>query len=507
MLAAVARLPLFILLMGAGALAMLVPAVHARLAMDDLMTARMFFYGAILLGALATAIGMATRGYAPPNVARSQLSAMAAAFAVMPVFLALPFWMAGPARASFFDAWWEMVSCFTTTGGTLWDNPARLSPSLHLWRGLVGWLGGLFVWVAAVSILAPLNLGGFEVRAPGTAGQGVRGGDPLRPTDPSVQMAQHALRLVPVYAGLTILLWAGLVAAGEPALTGLIHAMSTMSTSGISAIGGPQEGAAGLAGEALILIFLVFALSRRSFGPMPGTPQSRPLWQDAELGLGLLLIAAVTAMLFLRHFLVATEERPTMELSTALQALWGGLFTVASFLTTTGFESREWLGATDWSGLPAPGLLLLGLAIIGGGVATTAGGVKLLRVYALIRHGQRELERLVHPSSVGGAGAEARRIRRQGAYIAWIFFVIFVLSILTVMLLLSVTGVQFETAMVLTVAVLSTTGPLAQIGAANPISFAGLPEPAQAVLAVAMVVGRLETLALIALFNPDFWRR
>ena len=46
----------------------------------------------------------------------------------------------------------------------------------------------------------------------------------------------------------------------------------------------------------------------------------------------------------------------------------------------------------------------LGLALIGGGVATTAGGVKLLRVYALFRHGERELERLIHPNSVGGDG-------------------------------------------------------------------------------------------------------
>jgi trk system potassium uptake protein len=75
-----------------------------------------------------------------------------------------------------------------------------------------------------------------------------------------------------------------------------------------------------------------------------------------------------------------------------------------------------------------------------------------------------------------------------------------------VMLLLSLTGVQFETAMVLAVAAISTTGPLAQVAAENPISYAGIPESGQMVLMVAMVLGRLETLALIALFNVDFWR-
>jgi trk system potassium uptake protein TrkH len=179
---------------------------------------------------------------------------------------------------------------------------------------------------------------------------------------------------------------------------------------------------------------------------------------------------------------------------------------VLSFLTTTGFESAGWAQAQVWSGLSTPGLMLAGLAVIGGGVATTAGGVKLLRVYALYRHGEREMERLVHPNSVGGSGVIARRLRRQGALVAWIFFMLFAMSIALVMLALSLTGLNFETTTVLAVSALSTTGPLAGIAAETPISWAGLGGAAQVILAAAMVLGRLETLAIIALLNPDFWR-
>jgi trk system potassium uptake protein TrkH len=146
------------------------------------------------------------------------------------------------------------------------------------------------------------------------------------------------------------------------------------------------------------------------------------------------------------------------------------------------------------------------MAVMGGGVATTAGGVKLLRVYALYKHGLREMDRLVHPSSVGGQGQMARRMRREGASIAWVFFMIFALSIAVVMTGLAAAGLGFEGAVILSVSALSTTGPVALIAGGEPISYAALPDAAKLIIAAAMVLGRLETLAIIALLNPDFWR-
>jgi trk system potassium uptake protein TrkH len=148
----------------------------------------------------------------------------------------------------------------------------------------------------------------------------------------------------------------------------------------------------------------------------------------------------------------------------------------------------------------------MGLALIGGGVATTAGGVKLLRIFALYKHGAREMDRLVHPSSVGGAGAEARRIRRQGAHVAWIFFMLFAMSVAITAACLSLTGLDFRASMILTIAALSNTGPLASITGEAATSYAALGAASKAVFAAAMVVGRLELLALIALANPALWR-
>ncbi len=503
----ITRLPFFVVLMGLGAIAMIVPAAHA-VVMEDFTTMRVFFYGFILFSTLTLLIGLATAGYAPQSVARSQLLALLAAFTLLPLMFAVPFYEA-VGNTTYMNAWFEMVSSFTTTGATVYDTAGRLTPSLHLWRALVGWLGGLLVWVTAVSIFAPMNLGGFEVRATASVGKGpVKSFTQIaKIADPSERLVRYTLSLTPIYIGLTFLLWIGLVIAGEFPYIALCHAMSTLSTSGISPIGGLYFAASRFWGEVMIFCFFVFALSRLTFSRGLIGEGNSGLRRDPEFLTALFLIVSVTGLLFLRHFIGATESEEASQLIDVGAALWGALFTVTSFLTTTGFESHYWDGATDWSGLQTPGLFLIGLALIGGGVATTAGGVKLLRIYALYRHGEREQERLLHPSSIGGGGREARRIRKQGAYISWIFFMLFALSIAAVMLMLSLTGVQFETSMVLAVSALSTTGPLAAVAAETPIAYSGIPDAAKAVLALAMVLGRLETLAIIALFNPEIWQR
>ena len=170
----IVRLPFFVILMGIGASAMLLPAAHAAVT-SDFNTMRVFFYGFILCGFLTLLIGLATAGYAPVSVARSQLVALLSAFSVLPVMFAVPFY-AALGDTTFLNAWFEMVSSFTTTGASVYDTAARLTPSQHLWRGLVGWMGGLLVWVTAVSVFAPMNLGGFEVRATGRAGRLGNGG-------------------------------------------------------------------------------------------------------------------------------------------------------------------------------------------------------------------------------------------------------------------------------------------------------------------------------------------
>lgn len=496
------NLPFIVILLGIGAASMFVPAIHAAL-VDDHPTSRAFFYSGLFFLIIFLMVALATSNMKIRRQGRSHLISLLGCFIVLPVMLAVPFSEAVP-DTRFFNAYMEMVSSLTTTGLTLFE-PERLPGSIHLWRAQVGWMGGFFVLLTAIAVLAPLNLGGFEVSSPSEIGQGAR--QIVNVADSAARLRRFSLRLFPIYAGLTAALWLGLYVAGDPPLVALSHAMSTMSTSGISPVGGLEGTNSGHVGELVIMIFFVFALSRLTFLREERPEGVKSLYRDPELRLGLLIATSLAVLLFLRHWVASYEEGSEVTLTEGIRGLWGSLFTVTSFLTTTGFESLSWDAARAWSGFGAPGVLLLGLAVFGGGVATTAGGVKLLRCYALAQHGYREMEKLVQPSSIGGSGLQGRRFRRQGAYAAWVFFMMFAISIAVVMLALSLFGgLGFEDTMILTIAALSTTGPLVDIAGASPLDISALNDAARSIVCAAMVLGRLEALAIIALLNPEFWR-
>jgi len=498
------RLPFLILLTGMASASMILPAVVA-LWTEAHQDARSFFYSGLVGLVFCALVGLALANRPHNRNAIRQLLALLGTFAILPAVLAVPFYESVQ-TTSFLNAYLEMVSSLSTTGLPLFA-PERLSMAEHLWRAQVGWMGGLLMWVAAAAILAPLNLGGFEVTSLDEPGQDVVAGAARRDTsNPASRLARSAAILVPTYVSLTLALWVLLLVAGDRPFVALTHAMSVMSTSGISPVGGPAGASSGFAGEAIMAVFLLFALSRLTFSADTGASQRAGLLYDPEFRLGVAIVLSVPLLLLLRHFVAALDLGDQNNVFAAARAFWGAAFTVLSFLTTQGFASVDWVDAQQWSGLETPGVILMGLALIGGGVATTAGGVKLLRVFALIINGMREVDRLVHPSSVGRSGLVSRRTRREGAFIAWVFFMIFAITLAATTVAFAAFGIPFEQSLVMAVASLSNCGPLVDVVQAGRLALIDLGPGPKVIAALAMIMGRLEMLALVVILTPDLWR-
>jgi len=493
-----AQVPVLVVMIGATGVMMLVPAVQGFV-LQQSSVGRAFLYAALVFVLLAALLAIATSRPLKRNPVSGLFPLLAAIYLVLPAIMAVP--LVEVLDIHFTDAWFEMISSFTTTGATLIDTPRRVPEPVHLWRAMAGWSGGLFVLVSATALLAPLGLGGFEVVRP-------RAEAGLVQAEPGHRHGQrlkaHGLVILPWYAGLTVALWVVQVLLGVPGFPALIHAMSALSTSGIL----PREtlGGVGFLAEAVIFVFLVLGLSRTLLPNPALRTRYRHFRSGPELMVGGFIVALVTATVAARHWLGAFEAAEGENLPALGHAVWGTAFTALSFLTTTGFVSQEWSAIRLWSGLAPPGLVLMGLAIIGGGVATTAGGVKLLRVYALARMGRLELERMIYPSMVVGGGEGARFLVTGGARAAWLFAMVFALSAAVLVAVLMLLGMSFETGLIFTFAAITTTGPLVQVAGDLPLHWSLLSGPAKGVLALGMILGRLEILALLALLMAQIAR-
>ncbi len=228
------RLPVFPLCLGVLALAMLGPALFG-LIQHDWYSARGFLYTAIFTGfasaTLAVALGSRDRA------ARGELRDLVICWVLVPLFAAAPLWLRTPYIGAW-GAWFEMVSAFTTTGGTVYGEPEKVPEAIHLWRGMVAWFGGLVTLVAAFAILAPRNLGGFEVSVTSAGGAGPAG-SPISMLGASTarldeRLARTLRTLLPVYGALTAMLAFLFSALGQDGLAAAVHAMAIVSTSGIS---------------------------------------------------------------------------------------------------------------------------------------------------------------------------------------------------------------------------------------------------------------------------------
>lgn len=495
MLARLGAVPLFVALLGVTGLAMLIPSAYGFLNGHS-ESGRAFLYSGLIGMLLALFLALATARPTRQEPVRSLFALLALIYLALPAFMALPLTEAVPGLRPF-DAWFEMVAAFTTTGATLFDAPREVAPAVHLWRGMAGWAGGGFILAAVVALLNPIGLGGIEVqgnlaRAPillkGTFDRAASG-----------RLYRALADILPWYLGGTVVLAVILVATGQSGLDAIMLAMAVLSTSGVIARDG--MGQIGFVAELALFVALIVPLSR-AFVPRRMTDLRRfaPL-ADPELRLAAVLVAALVLAVVVRHWFAAAALAEGENLPALGRAIWGAAFTGLSFVTTTGLVNEDWVTIRGWSGLSTPGLVLMGLALVGGGIATTAGGVKLMRVLVLLRLGRAETERLIYPSIVAAQPGLVR-----GARAAWLFVMVFAMAAGVLVAVLTVLGMGFETAMIFTTAALTTTGPLIGIAGDLPLFWGLLSDPAKAVLALAMILGRLEILALLALLAAQIGR-
>ncbi|WP_029005192.1 TrkH family potassium uptake protein [Azorhizobium doebereinerae] len=465
---------LFALVFALVAAAALVPAAAALAAGDG--TAGSFIATALGCTFLAGAVYFSVHGRRGGMRRLHMFAAMAALWVLVPLVSAPAIAFAAdlPLRGALLEA----VSAFTTTGtSAVRDGPA----GLYLWFALLQWSGGLLTIISGIAVLAPAGVGGLPDRATATG-----------ESHEAIDLMEAVRSVAPIYAAVTLLAFVAVLFTGVSVYAALCLATAVAST---GAHLPPEAHLALGSGTATKWVMLPFLLWSATSVRWHKAIVSRRINAAPEQSESLILAGY---WLVLGVVLAAFFFRGPAGLS-VIEAVPDGLFAAASLISTTGLAPYP--GAYGH----VPTGLVLAVAFIGGGALSVSGGLKIMRVRAMLLRARGDLLRLVYPNLVqpsrtgeGGVGSAMRGV--------WVGAMALFMTFGSVLIVMASGLPSFDAAVTGAVAALSNTGPIYDESGAGWPGLDGINPLAALAAGFAMIAGRLETVGAFVLIHLAFWR-
>jgi trk system potassium uptake protein TrkH len=401
---------------------------------------------------------------------------------VLPLFGALPF-ILGETGLGFVDAFFESMSGMTTTGATVITGLDGLPKGLLLWRGILQWLGGLGIVIVALVFLPEMRVGGMQFfRSEGfdTFGKAL---------PRTIDISKGVLN---VYLLLTLTCISAYLALGMGAFDATVHAFTTVSTGGFST-SDSSFGAFPAAPQYACVVFMILASLPfvRMMQGVQGDPG--PLWHDSQVRTYLRWIGY--AVLLVAGYEIAVTGHID-EAGLRLR-----LFNTVSLFSGTGYDDGD---VTAWGSFPF--VILIAVGAIGGCTGSTGCSIKIFRYQIMLRALGQQARRIFHPSIVLVLRHEGRRVEDEVLQSVMLLFTVYILSLGVFSVALELTGLSLIESVTGAWTAIFNVGPAfgPSVGATG--SLQAFPETAKALMILAMLMGRLEILAVLVLLLPRFWR-
>lgn len=398
------------------------------------------------------------------------------------VFGAIPFVLEG---ISPINSLFESMSGFTTTGSTILTDIESHPKGILFWRSMIQWLGGMGIIVLFIAILPKLGVAGrqlFRAEAPGPTE------DKLKP-----RIRETAKILWMVYFVISFVQVVVLLLAGLSLYDAVTHTFTTMACGGFSPYGLSIAAFEDPLVEFIIVFFMFIAGANFALHYRAIYVDKDFLLKDDEFRFYTALVLATTGLLTLLLY---------RDLDTGLfNSFRFSIFQVISIMTSTGFATADF---NLWSESGKTVLLLL--MFIGGCAGSTGGGIKVVRVLMLLRHGRVELFKALHPRAIRSVKFNNKNVPEEVINSIFSFVVIYLLIFMSGTLILAVLGMDIITSITASIATLGNIGPgLNVIGPME--TFDPIPPLGKLILIANMWIGRLEVYTVIVLFTPEFWNK
>ena len=406
----------------------------------------------------------------------------------MSLFGTIPYVLSG-IDLSYTNIFFETVSGLTTTGSSILTDIEAVDKSLLIWRSTTQWLGGMGVIVLTITVLPLLGSGGinlFKAESPGPSA------DRLTP-----KFKDTAKLLWIVYISLTILQTILLYYSGLNFFDAFNHSLTTLSTGGFSTFNTSVSEFSTLS-KFIINIFMY--LAGTSFILLLKTIRSKSLsefFKSTEF-LFYSFIVISTAIIFLFKTIRINEN--------IFESINNAFFTSLTLITTTGFTN---LNYENWN--INYKTFILGLMFLGGMAGSTAGGLKTVRVIALLKSVRNEIRKIFYPNAIFKIRMSKSILPEKMIESVQTFFILYVAIFVLGTFAISIssnyhgTPLSFEATMSAVASAINNIGPgLGEIGPVKNYFF--IDSLTKILLSILMIIGRLEIFPIAILLYRKTWK-
>lgn len=400
----------------------------------------------------------------------------------------IPYLLSG-SIPEFTNAFFEIISGFTTTGASILNNIESLSHGMLFWRSLTHWVGGLGIIVISLAVLPVFSTSGTQMFGSETTGPTK---DKIHP-----KIKETAKRLFFIYIILTGAETLLLKIGGMNWFDAINHSFATIATGGFST----KQASIGYWDSPFIqytiILFMIFSGINFSLYYFAIKTKFDKIRENEELRYFL-------TILFIFSIIVTLSQIDFLKVNTfaTLEKAWrDSWFTVTSLMTTTGFCTVDYM---YWK--PLTWVILLIVMMTGASAGSTSGGIKMIRVVISAKACYYEFKRLLHPNAIIPIKYNKHLVSQDILTGVLAFTLLYIVTAAFGILVLAMSGMGFLESVGGMITCLGGVGP--GLGLVGPVgNFHDIPEFSKWFLSLMMLAGRLELYTVFLLFTPAFWKR
>ena len=405
---------------------------------------------------------------------------------IIALFGCLPF-IISKEIPSFFDAFFEISSGFTTTGASILTDVTKLSKSMLFWRSFSHWIGGMGVLVFILAVI-PESKDGTSIHILRAESPGPQVGKLVS----KMQVTSRILYLI--YFGLTIveflLLWLGPDKQMD-AFNSLVYALGTAGTGGFAVDSQSIELYSNYSQYVIAIFMLVFGINFSLFYFIL-IGNFKEFFNNEEVRWYFGIVFISIALIFINIYSIYQNVEQTFRLS---------LFQVATIMSTTGYSTANF---DMWPSF-AKGVIVI-LMFFGASAGSTAGGMKISRVMILVKSTFKKIKNMISPRKVETIYIDKKPVNESVIEASQTYFIVYMIIFIVCALLISIDNFDMLTNITASLACISNIGPgLSMVGPYG--SYAEFSDFSKIILSFEMIAGRLELFPMLILFNPKTWSR